>query len=79
MKRMSCCRVANLQFDLNLLMAKSSPLIHFEVPESIAGNYKAKCKYCGTFISGSEKMSSNFTTHPKVRKKHEEVDASYLF
>ena len=47
-------------------MAKSSPLVHFELPSNTKGNYKGKCKYCGASISGSEKTSLNFTTHMRV-------------
>ena len=47
-------------------MAKISPLTHFELPPNTGGNFKAKCKHCGSLISGSGKTSSNFTTHLKV-------------
>ena len=50
------------------MATKPSPLIHFELPENTTGNYKAKCKYCSSCISASNKSSSNFTTHLKVRK-----------
>uniref|UniRef100_A0A1X7SG82 BED-type domain-containing protein n=1 Tax=Amphimedon queenslandica TaxID=400682 RepID=A0A1X7SG82_AMPQE len=49
----------------------SSPLIHFELPEDTTGNYKAKCKYCNSCISGSSKTSSNFTTH--LKRKHPKI------
>uniref|UniRef100_A0A1X7SZE2 BED-type domain-containing protein n=1 Tax=Amphimedon queenslandica TaxID=400682 RepID=A0A1X7SZE2_AMPQE len=46
-------------------MARPSPLCHFVLPTNTSGNYKAECKHCGTFISGSGKTKSNFTTHLK--------------
>ena len=42
-------------------MAKVSPLSHFEMPTNTDVNYKAKCKHCGSSISGSAKTISNFT------------------
>ena len=38
-------------------MAKVSP--HFEMPTNTDVNYKAKCKHCGSSISGSAKTTSN--------------------
>ena len=43
-------------------MAKVSHLSHFEMPTNTDVNYKAKCKHCGSSISGSAKTISNFTT-----------------
>jgi len=42
-------------------MAKVSPLSHFEMPTNTDVNYKAKCKHCGSSLSGSAKTISNFT------------------
>ena len=48
--------------------SKSVPVIfrHFEVPENVDGNFKAKCKHCQVPISGSTKATSNFLLHLKV-------------
>uniref|UniRef100_A0A1X7VQ34 BED-type domain-containing protein n=1 Tax=Amphimedon queenslandica TaxID=400682 RepID=A0A1X7VQ34_AMPQE len=48
------------------------------VIEDTTGNYKAKCKYCTSCISGSSKTSSNFTTHLKRKdpKIYEEAQKS---
>ena len=42
-------------------MAEVSHLSHFEMPTNTDVNYKAKCKHCGSSLSGSAKTISNFT------------------
>jgi len=41
-------------------MAKVSHLSHFEMPTNTDVNHKAKCRHCGSSISGSAKTISNF-------------------
>ena len=43
-------------------------LSQFELPKDTQGNFKAKCRHCPAFISGSLKITSNFNTHIKVSK-----------
>ncbi|CAG2221809.1 unnamed protein product [Mytilus edulis] len=50
-----------------LKMSSKSVLEHFTVPDDFQnGNtFKGKCMHCGTLISGSYKVTSNFVTHMK--------------
>ena len=47
---------------------KSTPIVfrHYNIPDNPEGSFKAKCKHCGTTISGSTKATSNFLLHIKV-------------
>ncbi|CAG2185495.1 unnamed protein product [Mytilus edulis] len=49
-------------------MSSKSVLEHFTVPDDFQnGNtFKGKCMHCGTLISGSYKVTSNFVTHMKI-------------
>ncbi|VDI47048.1 Hypothetical predicted protein [Mytilus galloprovincialis] len=49
-------------------MSSKSVLEHFTVPDDFQnGNtFKGKCMHCGTLISGSYKVTSNFVTHMKL-------------
>ena len=46
---------------------KSTPIVfrHYNIPDNPEGSFKAKCKHCGTTISGSTKATSNFLLHIK--------------
>ncbi|VDI55921.1 two pore calcium channel protein 1 [Mytilus galloprovincialis] len=52
----------------DLKMSSKSVLEHFTVPDDFQnGNtFKGKCMHCGTLISGSYKVTSNFVTHMKL-------------
>ena len=39
----------------------SRVLDEFEVPENVSGNFKAKCKHCESYISGSTKATNSYT------------------
>ena len=47
-------------------MAEVSHLSHFKMPTNTDVNYKAKCKHCGSNISGSAKTPSNFTMQGSI-------------
>ncbi|XP_062579450.1 zinc finger BED domain-containing protein 4-like [Saccostrea cucullata] len=49
----------------------SRVLDEFNVPDNVSGNFKAKCKHCESYISGSTKATSNFLTH--VKRKHRDA------
>ncbi|VDI52885.1 Hypothetical predicted protein [Mytilus galloprovincialis] len=52
-------------------MSSKSVLEHFTVPDDFQnGNtFKGKCMHCGTLISGSYKVTSNFVTHMKTKHR----------
>ncbi|VDI74004.1 Hypothetical predicted protein [Mytilus galloprovincialis] len=54
-------------------MSSKSVLEHFTVPDDFQnGNtFKGKCMHCGTLISGSYKVTSNFVTH--MKRKHRDL------
>ena len=53
-------------------------LSQFELPKDTQGNFKAKCRHCPAFISGSLKITSNFNTHIKVSKNMKILINSYV-
>ncbi|XP_076109057.1 zinc finger BED domain-containing protein 4-like [Mytilus galloprovincialis] len=57
----------------DLKMSSKSVLEHFTVPDDFQnGNtFKGKCMHCGTLISGSYKVTSNFVTH--MKRKHRDL------
>ena len=38
----------------------------YDLPNDTSGTFKAKCRHCGSSISGSIRVQSNFATHLKV-------------
>jgi len=38
----------------------------YELPKDTQGDFKAKCRHCPAYISGSLKVTSNFKTDVKV-------------
>ncbi|XP_063426837.1 E3 SUMO-protein ligase ZBED1-like [Mytilus trossulus] len=57
----------------DLKISSKSVLEHFTVPDDFQnGNtFKGKCMHCGTLISGSYKVTSNFVTH--MKRKHRDL------
>ncbi|XP_063430349.1 E3 SUMO-protein ligase ZBED1-like [Mytilus trossulus] len=57
----------------DLKMSSKSVLEHLTVPDDFQnGNtFKGKCMHCGTLISGSYKVTSNFVTH--MKRKHRDL------
>lgn len=48
-------------------MASNPIFTYFELPKDTTDKFKAKCRFCSTYISGTLKVTSNFITHMKVR------------
>ena len=64
--------VSNLLFYHGLVSKAdmaATALKNFEIPPEASSTIKAKCKHCGTIISGNRKTTSNFVTHMKVCEK----------